>query len=99
MAKDRIDRDELASKLVARAEEAEDPLRAMAEMITDFVMEAEVTERIGAAPHERSEERVTHRNGHRERRWDTRLGNAALAGAEAARRRLCAELHRASQTQ
>lgn len=41
MAKDRIDRDELASKLVATAEQAEDPLRAMAEMITDFVMEAE----------------------------------------------------------
>ena len=40
-------------------------------MITDFVMEAEVTERIGAAPHERSDERVTHRNGHRERRWGT----------------------------
>jgi transposase-like protein len=78
MAKDRIDRDELASKLVATAEQAEDPLRAMAEMITDFVMEAEVTERIGAAPHERSDERVTHRNGHRERRWDTRLGRLRL---------------------
>jgi transposase-like protein len=98
MVKDRIDRDELPSKLVATAEQAKDPLRAMAEMITDFAMEAEVTERVGAAPHERSDERVTHRNGHRERRWDTRW-NAALAIAEAARRRLGAELHRASQTQ
>jgi len=78
MAKDRIDRDELASKLVDTATSAEDPLRAMAEMIADFVMEAEVTEKIGAEPHERSAERTTHRNGHRPRRWDTRLGTLTL---------------------
>jgi putative transposase len=78
MAKDRIDRDELASKLVATARSAEDPLRTMAEMIADFVMEAEVTEKVGAAPHERSAERTTHRNGHRQRRWDTRLGTLML---------------------
>lgn len=78
MAKDRIERDELASKLLSTAEAADDPLRAMAEMMADFVMEAEVTEKVGAAPHERSEERTTHRNGHRERRWDTRLGTLRL---------------------
>jgi transposase-like protein len=50
----------------------------MAEMITDFVMEAEVTAQVGAEPHERSPERTTHRNGHRERRWDTRLGTLTL---------------------
>ena len=43
MAKDRIERGELADKLVALTAEAEDPLRAMAEMMTDFVMEAEVS--------------------------------------------------------
>jgi hypothetical protein len=43
MAKDRIERDELASKLIETASSAEDPLRAMAELLTDFVMEAEVT--------------------------------------------------------
>ena len=37
MAKDRIDRNELADKLVETASAAEDPLRAMAEMIADFV--------------------------------------------------------------
>ncbi len=78
MAKDRIDRDELASKLVEIAASGEDPLRAMAEMITDFVMEAEVTAKVGAEPHERSAERTTHRNGYRERRWDTRLGRLGL---------------------
>lgn len=63
MAKDRIDRDELASKLMETSSIAEDPLRAMAEMIAQFVMEAEVTNKVGAEPHERSEERVAHRNG------------------------------------
>lgn len=78
MAKDRIDRDELASKVMEAARSGEDPLRSMAEMIADFVMEAEVTGKVGAEPHERSEERTTHRNGHRERRWDTRLGTMML---------------------
>ena len=48
MAKDRIERDELASKLIERASEAEDPLRAMAELLTDFVMEAEVTAKVAS---------------------------------------------------
>ena len=78
MAKDRIDRTELADKLIESATSAEDPVRAMAEMIADFVMEAEVTAKVGAEPHERTPERTTHRNGHRERRWDTRLGTLAL---------------------
>ena len=78
MAKDRIDRNELADKLIETATTAEDPLRAMAELLTDFVMEAEVTAKIGAEPHERTAERTTHRNGHRERRWDTRLGTLTL---------------------
>jgi len=78
MAKDRINRDELASKLIETAGNAEDPLRALAETITDFLMEAEVTAQIGAEPHQRNPERITHRNGHRERRWDTRLGTLTL---------------------
>lgn len=78
MAKDRIDRNELADKLIESATAADDPLRAMAEILTDFLMEAEVTAKIGAEPHERSAERTTHRNGHRERRWDTRLGTLTL---------------------
>jgi transposase-like protein len=78
MAKDRIDRNELADKLVETATAAEDPLRAMAEILTDFLMEAEVTAKVGAEPHERTGERTTHRNGYRERRWDTRLGSITL---------------------
>jgi putative transposase len=78
MAKDRIERDELASKLMQTATSAEDPLRAMAELLTDFVTEAEVTAKVDAEVHEWSPERTTHRNGHRERRWDTRLGTLQL---------------------
>jgi transposase-like protein len=52
--------------------------RAMAELLTDFVMEAEVTAKVGAEAHERIAERTTRRNGHRERRWDTRLGTLQL---------------------
>jgi transposase-like protein len=78
MAKDRIDRNELADKLVETASAAEDPVRAMAEMVLDFLMEAEVTQKVGAEPHERSEERTGYRNGHRDRRWDTRLGTLSL---------------------
>lgn len=78
MAKDRINRDELADKLVERAAEAEDPLRSMAELITGFLMETEVAAKVGAEAHERSEQRTTHRNGYRDRRWDTRLGTMQL---------------------
>ena len=78
MAKDRIDRNELADKLVETASAAEDPVRAMAEMVLDFLMEAEVTQKVGAEPHERSDERTGYRNGHRDRRWDTRLGTLSL---------------------
>ncbi len=42
-------------------------------------MEAEVSELIGAEHGERSEERLTHRNGYRPRRWDTRAGELELA--------------------
>ena len=78
MAKDRIDRNELASKLLETATSADDPLQAVAQMVADFLMEAEVTSKVGAEAHERSEQRITHRNGYRERRWDTRLGTMRL---------------------
>jgi transposase-like protein len=43
-------------------------------------MEAEVSELTGVAKGERDpERRLTHRNGYRERRWDTRVGTVPLA--------------------
>ena len=41
-------------------------------------MEAEVSQLIGAELHERSETRTTHRNGYREREWDTPVGTLEL---------------------
>ena len=50
LAKDRIDRNEQADKIVATAGELEDPLRTIAELLADLVMKAEVTQKIGAPP-------------------------------------------------
>lgn len=43
------------------------------------LMDAEVTALVGAEPYQRSEERTGQRNGHRSRRWDTRVGTLELA--------------------
>ena len=49
-------------------------------VLAQAVMEAEVTELTGAARGERNPEaRLTHRNGYRDRRWDTRVGTIELA--------------------
>jgi putative transposase len=42
------------------------------------LMQAEVSELIGAGRGERSDDRATHRNGYRPRRWDTRAGEIEL---------------------
>jgi transposase-like protein len=46
--------------------------------VAQELMEAEVSELIGAQRGERSEDRATHRNGYRPRRWDTRAGEIEL---------------------
>jgi putative transposase len=56
-----------------------DFLREAVHRFVHALMEAEVTALVGAAPFERSEERTTQRNGHRSRRWDTRVGTLELA--------------------
>jgi transposase-like protein len=49
-------------------------------VLAQAVMEAEVTELTGVAHGERDpEHRLTHRNGYRDRRWDTRVGTVELA--------------------
>ena len=60
-------------------EEGLDFLRESLGWVVQQLMEAEVSELIGAAHGERSEERLTHRNGYRPRRWDTRAGELELA--------------------
>jgi transposase-like protein len=56
----------------------------MAELLADFVMEAEVTAKVGAEAHERAPERTPYRNGHRDRRWDARLGTLQMQVPKAA---------------
>src|SRR2546428_99484 len=57
-----------------------DFLRESLSWVCQQLMEAEVSEHVGAARGERApEERLTHRNGYRPRRWDTRAGELELA--------------------
>jgi putative transposase len=57
-----------------------DILREGVRILAQAIMEAEVGELTGVAKGERDpERRLTHRNGYRERRWDTRVGTIELA--------------------
>lgn len=49
-------------------------LAEMLGFVADRLMALDVDRRCGAGTHERSTERVNHRNGYRERRWETRAG-------------------------
>jgi putative transposase len=55
-----------------------DRVRQAAETIYQALIEAELTELIGAAPHERSPERIAQRNGHRSRILSTTAGDLEL---------------------
>jgi hypothetical protein len=55
-----------------------DALREGVRVLAQAVMETEVSTQIGAAPYERSSERLAYRNGYRTRRWDTRVGTIEL---------------------
>lgn len=57
-----------------------DFLREGVRVLAQAMMEADVTAQIGAALHEHNPDgRSTHRNGYRERRWDTRAGTVELS--------------------
>jgi putative transposase len=56
-----------------------DFLREAVAMVAAELMEAEISAQIGAARSERSPDRATHRNGYRERLWETRVGEIELA--------------------
>ena len=69
---DRMTIEEVVRK-VLRDEHA-DVIRESVRAVAQELMEAEVSELIGAQRGERTEDRATHRNGYRSRRWDTRAG-------------------------
>ena len=76
MVKESVDLLELLRKQTDGADL--DFLREAVAVLARAVMEAEVSEQIGATHGERSETRLTRRNGYRPRRWDTRVGTIEL---------------------
>ena len=62
----------------AMIEHDADFLKEGVRALSQAIMEMEVEEHIGAARHERTEGRSGHRNGYRERTWDTRAGAIEL---------------------
>jgi len=69
------------SELLAalQAGEVTDKIRTSLEWILQQLIEAEATAFIGAERHERSDDRVTQRNGHRPRLLSTPAGDVGLA--------------------
>lgn len=55
-----------------------DFLREALTAVAREIMELEVAKKTGAGHGERNPERLVHRNGYRERRWDTRAGSVLL---------------------
>src|SRR5262252_8376662 len=66
--------------LLNKSEQGADPefLRNGLKLLAQELMDAEVTQLTGAGLHERSENRLTYRNGYRERDWETRVGTIEL---------------------
>lgn len=77
MAETSMSLDELVRKLMG--EEHADVLRETLAWFVRELMEAEVAAQIGAGLHEKTPERSAHRNGYRERLWQTRAGEITLA--------------------
>ncbi len=73
----RIGLEELLRK--AQMEQDTDFLREGVRVLSQALMEIEVSEQLRAGKHERTENRKGYRNGYRERMWDTRVGTVELA--------------------
>src|SRR5215208_4983414 len=67
-------------ELVRKAEAQGDVdfLREGVRVLSQALMEVEVSQHLGAGRHERTGERTGYRNGYRERAWDTRVGTLEL---------------------
>ena len=56
-----------------------DFLREGLRIISQRLIELEAEQQVGAKKYERSSERKTHRNGYRQRVWETRVGEVPLS--------------------
>jgi putative transposase len=75
--RDRMTVEEVVRRVLR--EEHADVIRESVRAVTQELMEAEVSDLVGAQLGERRpEDRATHRNGYRARRWDTRAGEIEL---------------------
>jgi putative transposase len=63
---------------VLKAADVDDRIRQAAETIYQALIEAELTAVIGAHPHQRTDIRITQRNGHRPRTITTTAGDLEL---------------------
>ena len=68
------------AELVRKAEQQGDVdfLREGVRVLSQALMEVEVSQHLGAGKHERTGERSGYRNGYRDRAWDTRVGTLEL---------------------
>jgi putative transposase len=57
---------------------ADEVVRNALEAVFQALIEAEATARVGAEPHQRTPDRVTQRNGYRDRLWTTAAGDLEL---------------------
>ncbi len=62
-----------------RVGEGTDLVRELAQWALQQLIEAEATEKVGAGRYERTDDRVTERNGHRPKVLSTKAGDLALA--------------------
>ena len=62
-----------------QAQQSEDPIKTMLEVLIRGVMEADVNKHLGARRHERTHNRRGHRNGYKPRKLKTRVGELDLA--------------------
>jgi putative transposase len=75
--RDRMTIEEVVRKVLA--EDHADVIRDAVKVVAQEIMESEISELIGAERGERRpDDRATHRNGYRARRWDTRAGEIEL---------------------
>ncbi len=66
------------AELLSKIDMNSDFLREGVRLLAQVLMDLEVTQRVGAGRHERTQERTGQRNGYRDRQWDTRVGTIDL---------------------